>query len=86
MSEDLKVLPVKYSIIRKNHEGEYSNPIYGEETISIEIEDEAAGGFVVVQSNEENLKEGQIRFDLDELKLITKTAEKMLKEYEQYES
>lgn len=52
------------------------NPIFGEDITTITIDDEACGGYIVLTQNEQT-----IRFDLDELQLVTKTAMKMLANY-----
>lgn len=56
------------------------NPLFGEDITTITIDDEACGGFIVLSQNEQTIK-----FDLDELQLITKTAIKMLAAYKKYE-
>jgi hypothetical protein len=56
------------------------NPIFGDEIITVTIDDEAAGGFIVLTQNEQTIK-----VDPDELQLITKTAMKMLANYKKHE-
>jgi hypothetical protein len=56
------------------------NPVFGDEIITITIDDEAAGGFIVLTQNEQTIK-----IDPDELQLITKTAMKMLANYKKHE-
>jgi hypothetical protein len=56
------------------------NPIFGDDIITITIDDEAAGGFIVLTQNEQTIK-----IDPDELQLITKTAMKMLANYKKHE-
>ena len=56
------------------------NPIFGDEIITITIDDESSGGFIVLTQNEQTIK-----VDPDELQLITKTAMKMLAQYKKHE-
>jgi len=56
------------------------NPVFGEDIITVTIDDEACGGFIVLTQNEQT-----IRVDPDELQLITKTAMKMLSKYKKHE-
>ena len=56
------------------------NPIYGEGIVTITIDDEAAGGFIVLTQEEQTIK-----VDLEELQLITKTAIKLLAAYKKHE-
>ena len=56
------------------------NPVFGDEIITITIDDEAAGGFIVLTQNEQTIK-----IDPDELQLITKTAMEMLANYKKHE-
>ena len=56
------------------------NPIFGEGVVTITIDDEAAGGFIVLTQEEQTIK-----VDLEELQLITKTAMRMLAAYKKHE-
>ena len=56
------------------------NPIWGEGVITITIDDEAAGGYIVLTQEEQTIK-----VDLEELQLITKTAIKLLAAYKKHE-
>jgi hypothetical protein len=56
------------------------NPIFGEGVITITIDDEACGGFIVLTQEEQTIK-----LDPDELQLITKTAMKLLAQYKKHE-
>ena len=56
------------------------NPIWGEGVVTITIDDEAAGGYIVLTQEEQTIK-----LDLEELQLITKTAMKMLTQYKKHE-
>jgi hypothetical protein len=50
------------------------NPIWGESGTHIEIDDEAAGGFVVLTQDDKDGNEHKLVFDIDELELVTKRA------------
>ena len=56
------------------------NPIYGEGVTTITIDDEAAGGYIVLTQDDQTIK-----LDPDELQLITKTAMKLLAQYKKHE-
>lgn len=56
------------------------NPIFGEGVVTVTIDDEAAGGYIVLTQEEQTIK-----VDPDELQLIAKTAIKMLAQYKKYE-
>lgn len=56
------------------------NPIFGDGVTTITIDDEAAGGYIVLTQDDQT-----IRLDLEELQLITKTAMKMLAQYKKHE-
>lgn len=73
-------IPIKYSVFPDN-----SNPIFGEGTTHISIDDEAAGGFIVLtQFPDEG--EQKIRLDIAELEKIVEIAKNMMAEYDKYES
>jgi len=77
---ELKIIPISYSIFSKG-----DNPIFGESALHVKLEDDAAGGFIILEHGQENSVSNQVRLDLEELQLITKTAVKLIKEYQQYE-
>jgi hypothetical protein len=56
------------------------NPIFGEGIVTITIDDEAAGGYIVLTQDEQTIK-----VDPDELQLIAKTARKLLAQYKKHE-
>ncbi len=56
------------------------NPIFGDDITTITIDDDAAGGYIVLSQNEQTIK-----IDPDELQLIAKTAIKMLANYKKHE-
>ena len=72
-----KTIPLKYSLFYKD-----DNPIFGEGATHISIDDEAAGGFVVIEQFPEEGKQ-TIRLDLPELKELLTLATKLIADYEQ---
>jgi hypothetical protein len=56
------------------------NPIFGEGIVTITVDDDAAGGFIVLTQEEQTIK-----VDPDELQLIAKTARKLLAQYKKHE-
>ena len=65
------VTPLSYSIHR-----EKGNPVLGEKVL-ITLDDEAAGFFVVIETDD-----GTIRLDLDELEAVYNTAKTMVEQAE----
>jgi hypothetical protein len=57
-----------------------SNPIFGDDIMTVTIDDDACGGYIVLTQNEQT-----IRVDPEELQLIAKTAIKMLAQYKKHE-
>lgn len=56
------------------------NPIFGEGIVTITVDDDAAGGYIVLTQDEQTIK-----VDPDELQLIAKTARKLLAAYKKHE-
>jgi len=75
MNNQLRITPIKYSIHRQG-----DNPIFGEQVITIALEDEAGGPFFVVESNQPS-GDG-LRIDDDELELLVKAGRKLKAEFE----
>lgn len=75
MSKPLRITPIKFAIHRQG-----DNPIFGEQVITIALEDEAGGPFFVVESNQES-GDG-LRIDDDELELLVKAGRKLKEEFE----
>ena len=66
----IKSIPIAVSVYR---EGE--SPIFGEHCTRVEIDDEAAGPFIVLkQVGRDKEDVGLLRLDLDELEEITRVA------------
>lgn len=71
-----KVTPLKLAI-----HTEQSNPVFGETTIHVELDDECWGPYIVLTDLGEGAKPGVVRIDLDELEIVLESAKKMIKEY-----
>jgi hypothetical protein len=56
------------------------NPVFGEGIITVSIDDDGAGGYIVLTQDEQTIK-----VDPEELQIITKTAMKMLANYKKHE-
>lgn len=54
--------------------------IFEESAFTIEVEDEGAGEFLVLSSNEEACREGQIRIDSSDWPFIRDAMDRMFKE------
>lgn len=83
-SEDSKPslkYPIATSIEVSVHRAQ-DNPIFGEGTTKVRVEDEGGGSFIVLtQTSEES--EGKLRFDLDELECVVKVAKELIANYPQ---
>lgn len=75
MSKPLRITPIKFAIHRQGE-----NPIFGEQVITIALEDEAGGPFFVVESNQPS-GDG-LRIDDDELELLVKAGRKLKEEFD----
>lgn len=73
-------MPIKHAVFYKG-----SNPIFGEGTTHISIDDEAAGGYIVLEQFPDE-GEQKIKLDIAELEKIVEIAKTMLAEYEKHES
>mgnify|MGYP003423653141 CR=1 FL=1 len=59
------------------------SPGYGDSTTHITVEDDGGGGgYVVIQQFVETAKPGEVRFDADELRVVAKQADIMVKAYD----
>ena len=56
------------------------SPVFGEGIITVSIDDDGAGGYIVLTQDEQTIK-----VDPEELQIITKTAMKMLANYKKHE-
>ena len=71
-----KSIPTSYSVFHKDE-----NPIFGEYSTHVEIDDEAAGGFVVLKqyTDEGNMT---IKLDKEELEEVFRLSNKLLAAYD----
>lgn len=71
-----KTIPLKYSVFP-----EKENPIFGEFSTHISIEDEAAGGYIVIEQFPDEGKQ-TIKLELPELEELLRLANKLMATYE----
>jgi len=69
-------IPVKYSVFLDN-----SNPIFGEGTTHISIDDDTAGGYIVIEQFPDDGPQ-KIKLDLPELEEILRLANKLMVAHE----
>ena len=69
--DKLLITPIKVAVHSKD-----DNPIFGENVIHVSVDDEAAGPFIVLESNE-GMKDG-LRINMDELEAATAAARKLI--------
>lgn len=69
--DKLLITPIKVAVHRK-----YDNPIFGENVIHVSVDDEAAGPFIVLESNAGHAD--GLRIDMDELEAVTAAARKLI--------
>lgn len=58
--------------------------IFSERCITVTIDDESGGGFLVIKSNQESLEEGEIRIDAEEWPVIRSIINKAVKQCKKY--
>ena len=74
----IKTMPLGYAVYRED-----DNPLFGESSTHILIDDEAAGPFIVLkQDTDEGTQE--LRFDFDEMDILFEIVNK-LKQQADYE-
>ncbi len=54
------------------------NPVFGEGTTHVSLQDDAAGPFIELRQFDEGLEAGHVKFDLEELIEITKVAKRLI--------
>ena len=57
------------------------NPIFGEGVTRVSLDDETGGPFVVLRQYEDELGNGEVRLEIEELRAITAAAEKLIADY-----
>jgi hypothetical protein len=60
--------------------GENEDPIFGESATHVCIEDEAGGPFIILKQTNDFSKSGEVRLELEELKVITEVADELMKQ------
>ena len=68
---EILITPIKVSVHRKD-----DSPIFGESVIHVSVDDEAAGPFVVMESNDGHAD--GLRIDLDELEAAVVAARQLI--------
>jgi hypothetical protein len=75
-----KSIPIKYSVFYKDR-----NPMFGEKVSHVSLETEGAGGYIVIEQEDEDGKMHKISLDLEELDEIVAVAGKMVAAYDHAE-
>jgi hypothetical protein len=57
------------------------NAIYGTEATHVKLDDEAGGGYIVLEQNREEAEPGKVTFDIEELEAILIVARKLVEGY-----
>lgn len=73
-----KITPIIYSVHRKG-----DNPVFGESSIHVSLEDDGAGEFIVIRQSTDDAEKGVIRLDFEEIPLISEAVELLKKGLEQ---
>lgn len=60
----------------------YENPVYGECSTMVAVDDEAGGAFIVIKQSDDQAAIGTVRMDLEQLEAVVAAARKLIKAYE----
>lgn len=71
-----EITPLKYAVGMKGE-----NPVFGEGVTRVEVDDEAAGPFIVLSQCSDEYGEQKIRVNLDELKVVLGVAVRLINRY-----
>jgi hypothetical protein len=72
------VKPTKYSVY-----AETSNPVFGEDTLTVEIEDAGGGPFIVITSLSDTPQAmGKIEVELNQWIAVDKAARQLIKDFD----
>lgn len=74
-------MKIKSTTLTVSVHREGTNPIFGEGVTHVSVEDEAAGGFIVIEQLDEQ-PDKKLRFDEDELGVIMEVAKKLIADYD----
>lgn len=70
--------PVKYSIYAENE-----NPVFGDTVITVSLEDEAGGPFLVLSSIGDRVRlPGEIEIEFEQWAAIDKAARQLIKDFD----
>ena len=61
-------------------ENDTDSPIFSEKAISVSVEDESGGPFIVLRTNDEVSGRGEIRLDAEELWEAAKVAKELMEQ------
>jgi len=74
--EDVVITPIVVSVHRKN-----DNPIFGESTIHVRIEDGGNGPYLILSQCLDGMAEGEVKLNIDELQHILVAASQLMNNY-----
>ena len=77
MKDRIRTMPTEVSVY---YQGE--SPIFGERTIKVALDDEAAGAYVIIRSEFERREDGGIAIDMPMLEAVTKVAREMIRRHD----
>lgn len=72
MNVELRTIATAYSVFREG-----DNPLLGETATRVRLDDEASG-LIVLEQMHEDIKPGQLTFDLDELEAVLVAARQLM--------
>lgn len=76
------ITPIKLCVHMKK-----ANPIFGEQVTYVSLDDEAAGPFIVLEQDNEDVQGiSKIKLDFDEIPMLLKAIEQLQKAAEIFES
>jgi len=55
------------------------SPIFGEQTLKVRIEDDAAGPYLVLRQCGGEIEPGEVRLDLEELEAVLRAARRLIR-------
>ena len=61
-------------------EDDTDSPIFSEKAISVSVEDEAGGPFIVLRTNDEVSGRGEVRLDIEELEEAAKVGRELMEQ------
>jgi hypothetical protein len=57
---------------------EKTNPVYGEGSIHVSIDDEGGGPFIKISQSDDEISEGVVRLDFEELQMVYEVATSLI--------